>query len=148
MFVKLNNLKTLASEYQVALKKDAKKAMQEAFSELFEKHTTLKGLRWEQFAPSFNDGAPCVFSVHELYFLIEGVKVDEEEAEDYEEDEDGNMYLDQYGLPDDFQNETLMEDVNSLFGSDSDIFMAAFGDYARITATREGFEVHEPENTY
>ena len=107
----------------------------------------VHSVSWHQYTPYFNDGDPCLFSVGEIYVkMIDG----DEEAGDYE---DG--YLDTSDMvtyPAGYRNpptinsgfEELypaLRELGQSMGHFENFLQDAFGDHARIVATREGFDV-------
>ena len=87
----------------------------------------VKGVKWTQYAPSFNDGDPCTFHVGELN-LINGEDEDEEEADNL--GELSEIFEGNYG-----DTVTPMESL----------FMAAFGASSEVKLMRgaDDFEVDE-----
>lgn len=62
-------------------KSEGRSAVHAAFQELFAKYPRIGAVRWTQYTPHFNDGEPCVFSVHDPEFLraeliAEGLEVE------------------------------------------------------------------------
>lgn len=89
---KLNEIAKRLEDAKAFMKATGKEALQEAFTEFFNKHPEATAIVWTQYVPYFNDGDPCVFSVHEAELKVDvsqmapDVKVllgyDEEEDED------------------------------------------------------------------
>lgn len=65
-------------EFEKAMKENGKALVKEAIETFVKENPEITGIRWHQFAPSFNDGDPCVFSVHDLYFSTNEDISDEE----------------------------------------------------------------------
>jgi hypothetical protein len=115
----------------------------------------VKTVHWRQYAPSFNDGEPCYFSVHEPEFYM---------GEDWEDAD--TKYLEEHreaGTEGDFWQEVCdradygaepegmkaeIEKLDKLFSAES-VMEAVFGDGSQIVAwwnAKEGrteFEVSE-----
>lgn len=70
----------LNTEMEAARKKireTGEAAFEEACAEVFAAHPKLESFSWPQYAPYFNDGEPCEFSVHELSGMVfDGVEWD------------------------------------------------------------------------
>lgn len=65
----IDNLKKLGDEMDTAREKmraESKAAFRAACSEIFDAHPKLESFSWTQYAPHFNDGEACTFSVQEL----------------------------------------------------------------------------------
>lgn len=56
--------KVAAAEKEVA--ENSKPLFTEAIKDIFAKHPALLYITWTQGTPSFNDGDPCRFSIHEI----------------------------------------------------------------------------------
>lgn len=132
-------------ETQELLKTEGRGAVEAFFKKVFEEHPEVVAFQWEQYAPYFNDGDPCEFSVHDLQVQLadpEAQKEASEEAEDVDEDdedEEGDfdyIYGDKAGH---------LKPVEQEFRSiPEDLMELAFGESAKITVHREkGFEIDE-----
>jgi hypothetical protein len=129
----------------------------------------VKAVRWYQYTPYFNDGEPCVFGVHGVYFNVDGDYSDEEDYENEARGEHGdgfvgdwdNAFSDIFGgrsydplnkwteVPG--SNPELGKKVKDLQKAIEDgthfVEMAnLFGDHARVTATTTKFIVDEYEH--
>jgi hypothetical protein len=89
------NLKNLYDSYnhQIAVLKGqmqdvAKQLLHESFSSFFAKYEPIVDkLCWTQWAPRFNDGEECVFSIHEPFLILkEDDSVDEIEGSELYDD--------------------------------------------------------------
>lgn len=108
-----------------------------SIKEFFENHPTVEAIRWDQYAPYFNDGDPCVFSVNEVTVLLSdkvGVEIDEDADED-DYDEDNFVYS--YGLKDD-KLEKAISELNDDFSEIEDFLEKKFGSDSRITINKSG----------
>lgn len=123
---KLKDLLATKSEYWNRIKREGKQAVKEFIKEWFDAHPEYYGLKWEQYTPYFNDGDPCVFTIYGVY----GFKTKEqfEAAEDCAWDAEGAV------------------DMGDLFDDAEDAFEVAFGDPAKVSATRKKIEVEECEH--
>ena len=54
------------------LRDEGKSVLHGAFKEFFEKFPQITAVEWKQYAPNFNDGEPCTFSVHDFSFRVGG----------------------------------------------------------------------------
>jgi hypothetical protein len=80
----------LLAEYKKArqeLKKLFEKTFVEGSKELFEKYPKMDSFGWPQYAPHFNDGDPCIFSVRAYEETIH-INGDRFYDEDYDEEVD------------------------------------------------------------
>ncbi|MCW2902217.1 MAG: hypothetical protein JWO67_4482 [Streptosporangiaceae bacterium] len=106
------------------------------FIELLDAVLTAPGVeavKWHQYTPSFNDGDPCEFGVHEFYVRVAGT---DEEAGDYE---DG--FLGGYDSELNDAVKTPLRNLGSAGGHCEDFLRESFGDHAQVTATAKGFEI-------
>ncbi len=77
------NFKTLNERIAAAMdqmKSDSKTLVEQAANELFQVAPEIDHVFWVQYTPYFNDGEPCTFSVHDIYYVLVG----ESENEDCE----------------------------------------------------------------
>jgi hypothetical protein len=131
---------------------------EEFLAEVDQAFATVPGLlriRWHQYTPYFNDGEPCVFEIHGVYFELEWTTGDE-----YGDYEDG--FVDEWDLyTRDYSQPGKSQPVYKVDGRDTeaeytavkaamtglasgryhDVVQEAFGDPAKVTASRDGFDV-------
>lgn len=86
-------------------------------------------IAWDQYAPGFNDGDPCVFSVYGRGF--------------YGKDEEICYYEDAKGFNQltEAQQEEIMKLDRALDCIDDDVFIESFSDDCRVQATLVNSEV-------
>lgn len=145
MFEKIDELKAVYEKAMTQLRADGEKAVKEMLAEFFKKHPNVSGIRWTQYAPHFNDGEACLFSVHEPDILLDGSAAGTQD-EDPDDDDDGD-WLDSWDAkhklsPDlaaDFAklSETITDD------SFEDIMQAIFGTDCRVTVTAEQIHISD-----
>lgn len=130
------------------VREKAKTAVGALFKAFFAACPSVTAVRWSQYTPYFNDGEPCEFSTNEPDVCMKaGMNWQKILGEGGDEDEEGDGAEDESDL---FQDIYYMKDgpakatVEALCRSfDDDVFLAAFGDHARIVATPDGFHVTE-----
>lgn len=123
--------------------------MKKAFKEFFTEHPEIKGIRWTQYVPTFNDGEPCEFTMGEFSYLIDGIKSKyADEDNDTGVDEDG--FIECFYIKDeDMKKYKYLDDfVNALIKIPDEVFEATFGSNSKITATSEGYQVDEYDCGY
>jgi hypothetical protein len=117
----------------------AKDAVAALFKGFFEKHPKILAIAWTQYTPHFADGDPCEFSVHDF----EAATRKPEGEVDEDDDDLGYEFKSSWSL-----KGPSAEALRSLNRTKSDdIFLAAFGDHARVVATPSGFHVTEYEHS-
>ncbi len=139
----LKDLTKKMADLRAEMAKVGKEEFIGEFAKLFEAHPILLGVKWRAYTPYFNDGDACTFSVHEPSYSIEGL-VSKYPEED--EEENGAGYIDSYSINEKAltkEQKAAMKAVKELFKNDDDLFLAAFGDHVRCTATRTGIDVEE-----
>lgn len=126
-----------------------------AFSHFWELNPAIQVVTWLQYSPSFNDGDPCTFSVHDPWYS----NVDPRDEDllrlvrdgELDEEEHPGIWSDyQFGWP---YRESVPEGVNeesvrilsSILCSKilEPVLERMFGDGVDVTATREGFRSEE-----
>lgn len=145
--LKLKQLNEKQAEVRQQLEGTGREILKEVFDKFFEKvGDKIEAVRWKQYTPYFNDGDTCKFSVRDTYFKVAGV---DEEAGDY-----GDGYIDTWCLTAyekyaDVRAKLLAEELDfvkelsTLLQNNDELLLAAFGDHAQITATKDGFEDEE-----
>jgi hypothetical protein len=131
---------------------EANQIVKEAFSEMaksvFESNPDLKGFRWTQYTPYFNDGDTCTFSTNSDYPDLLHPKDEAHSYEDEDDDAEIGWIRDLYWY-DEHKNlksplRKAYKDVQSFLGEfDDDDFLEMFGDHVRVTVTPEGVDVDE-----
>src|SRR4051812_33293152 len=112
-------LKAKMEELREQMKSAAKDFFRDASKDLFEENPKLESFGWTQYTPFFNDGEPCVFSVHNDEPDVNGI--------------DGwdSMYSDENK-----HLKPLQKKVTKLLQAFSDDDMEAmFGDHVKVVVT-------------
>lgn len=143
----INEFLRQKAEFEEALAKTGAKML----SPLFEPVLKLVDyVVWEQYTPHFNDGCPCVFSVHEPNFIPLGKEEDEEYMEKMEDEGfynplDGTInefYWNKEKNPDyDPKLGAAAGDLIKNWGKLEEVFERSFGDGVRVWAYIEDGEV-------
>ena len=150
-------LKNLDEKLEETMKSKGKNILGRIFSDFFAKYPEAKKIVWAQYAPSFNDGAPCIFEVHEadLHPDLEIVRPELKEKfleiwgdeGEYDEESYNHGELDFFAIDLDFvfsDRELEMkkdwEKIRKVFRFEK-LFESVFGPDARVIATKKGFEM-------
>ena len=150
---------TILKDYKAAKKefsRKAKAALKEVFQDFFAKHPEVQQVRWTQYAPYFNDGDECTFSVNEPRFFAREAPADADEVDllgMIERATDPWYFSRGYSKTPTREKtsdeERLIEDAEGLSDlvTDSDMADAMeeiFGNHVQVTALRDGeFEVED-----
>jgi len=121
------------TEQQEKFQKVAQERLKEYFAEFWEKNPAIKAVHWSQYAPYFNDGEPCEFSVHDPYFTSSWGEYDGEKEgvwSDQDPEFDGVNVESTQSLAKLLTSGVMEPIMEIMFGSDN-----------VIVATREGFSV-------
>lgn len=117
-----------------------KEELSREFIRILKIYPQLSSLGWVQYAPHFNDGEPCEFSVHSLcYDLKEEYKNPSEEEEDrwYAYNEVSWRQEETSGMPE-------LQKLADVFSSiPEEIMKDLFGYDSRVVITRAGIEVED-----
>ncbi len=125
----------------------AHKLFKAIFDELFAAYPVVHGIRWMQYTDYFNDGEPCVFRARvthdyaEVDFYLDPSEVPEGSTAAEDAEHDGPDVI--------VNSEDLLLDSplifflkNRLEQIPAPVFLAAFGDHAKVVARPGGiFEV-------
>lgn len=139
----MSTLENLINEINAAKKKfqeEGKSALQSAFKQFFEENPEVTAVGWLQYAPYFNDGEPCEFSVHDIYATT--IPLDHE---DYSSSELAHGEY-EYGDSDcDWSpnNKKVDEFLRLLSRVPDDLFEHLFGSDSIVTVTRDGIDVED-----
>ncbi len=69
------NFKTLndrIAEAMAQMKSDSQCLIEQSAQELFRAAPEIDHVFWSQYTPYFNDGEPCSFSRHDIYYVLDG----------------------------------------------------------------------------
>lgn len=134
MTTKLTELVEEFARAQKVFQGAASAALKEAFQDFFTRFPTVESLSWPQYAPYFNDGAPCEFSVHEIREIVIGGQ----EYDIYYGDEDVSEVL-----PEGAQ--AAIDELSNLITNSTleDVMGFTFGRDCEVIATAKGFTTDE-----
>jgi hypothetical protein len=143
MAKKLDELVAKMNAAREAMRADGVSALEEAFSEFFAAHPEAHAIRWTQYAPGFNDGEPCVFSVNDFVVRVGNAPT---ELDDEDED-DGADWKYRYSVDD----KVLALDLDALetaYQSLSELAEEVIGASVKVTATRAGLKIEDYDCGY
>ena len=135
----LDDIRKMKAELDATIKKEGRAALKAEFKAFFDANPTIKGIRWTQYTPHFNDGEPCTFSVGEFRYRFADTAQTEGDSED--------GFLDSYSnkISDDKKLGELLHVFEGAV-NDNDVLLSVFGDHVQVTATRKGFDVEEHDH--
>lgn len=152
-------IETVLKEVQnlkVEMQNKLRRSMKELFSEFWLNNEDVTSVLWTQYAPYFNDGDPCIFSVNDPVFTNVDLKKNDPRnliwGEDSDEDEDPNAFVFSSWRSDmEIKKRKLnisSDDIKSLStflcsNLMTDLMEDTFGSDSLVIATREGFEIQE-----
>lgn len=122
------------------LKALGEKLFKQSAEIFFQQFPEVESFRWTQYTPYFNDGEPCVFSVHDWYTvnLTNG-----DQLEDVYYSEYLNRRNAEAGNEPDLETR-VANTLHDLLGEvDEDTMLALFGDHAQVIVSRNGIDVEE-----
>lgn len=127
---KIKELKTMMQE-------QGETEILKMFTEFFENHPKAEAIRWRQYAPYFNDGDVCEFSVHDMYAKIVGGP--EDQAGGYDDGFLDSSDAKKLNLEVDETLFTDLAEINGLaYGVLEEVFELVFGDDLMVTIHRDG----------
>jgi hypothetical protein len=149
---KLSNLIDQVNAAKVAFKEQGLELIKAEAKEFFEKNPDIQALSWVQYAPYFNDGDACEFSVHEIVAST-GLADDEDdesfdpEVHDPEEFFEGLHYGEAPGVVNYYgshpKHAGAREFVDLLQNIPEDVMRDLFGDDSKVLITRAGIQVDD-----
>ncbi len=144
----------MKAEYDKAVKTQSKSILTEIFENFFDSCPEAKIVTWTQGTPSFNDGDPCYFSVHDIYVGTDAdADIETPEDEPSFASADTEPYIKhEYGSPPGYKRtETILDAVGMAARKKVDLkadklyenldglnemMETAFGNGARVKVTR------------
>lgn len=135
-----------------------------AFKEFFDRCPEVRAVVWTQYAPRFNDGDPCTFSVNECEVVPFLDKIEPKLAADIaaQRDEDDDEYdctvvymrgdgcmlpytIDDSTYASQKRVQAAFDEILALAFTEEceSIMQVAFGDDCIVVATRDGFDIDE-----
>jgi hypothetical protein len=135
------SLESLVNEY-AELRKNFSEKMQNEFKKeiavLFKNIPDLQTIKWNQYTPYFNDGDPCVFSVHGAVFSNAPSELVSSWG-DLDSEDDSH-----WCFPGDYnsiskESKDMMKTISRAVCSSEmeDVMLAMFGDHVKVTITRD-----------
>lgn len=105
------------------------------FVEFFKVEPHVQAISWCQYTPYFNDGEECIFGVQDVYFILEGLNVENVPDSPYEfEDDEQYVVAEKYGSDEEAYTEN-MKLLENLIIANSDIMKYAYGDHVMVVIT-------------
>lgn len=108
----INDLKAKIQKLRDQYRAESQKAFEEALRDFFLSHPEINSIGWQQYAPYFNDGDVCSFSVHSDSCSINGI-----DRWDGASDFDDKIYREVGDLIEILDNDVAQE----LYGNDKQI---------------------------
>jgi hypothetical protein len=151
----MNELIEQFEGFQREFQTRARAEISKMFEKFWELNPGINAVIWTQYAPYFNDGAPCTFSVNDCVFTnaIEPEDLDHIRWEDYNGEKEDIWACTHWGLKYLNDNRVNPEGVNKgSMGALSKMLcnsafegpmLGMFGDDNRVIATRDGFQVED-----
>lgn len=141
----MSNINKLIEDFkkqQQEFRKKAQTSLNELFKQTLDAHPEIHFIAWTQYAPYFNDGEECIFSVHPLSASNCTEPSDVRYGEYEGDEEDIWVYDGDYGnygnVP--VSIDATLEELNEVIQSEelSDVLQSAFGNHVQVVVTREG----------
>lgn len=129
---------------------EGRRLLGQAFKDFFEACPEVRAIVWAQYAPFWNDGEPCEFSVHEYEVVSFSDKEEEDSYLSYGYGE--NSMISSWRKDRDNEVQARVRALcekylGPVFSSEAEtILQFVFGDDCQVVATREGFETNEIEH--
>jgi hypothetical protein len=131
-------------DFQNSFRQKAQEKLKQVFSEFWEENPAINVIVWTQYAPYFNDGGACVFSVNDLLYsnASEQDDIDQIDAYEYGGENESIWCEFQYGIKKiKGVNVESIKILEKFMHSDAmeDVLEIMFGSNNKIVATRAGF---------
>ena len=157
----LDDLIAMRDNYKKQVQKRGEALLADSFKKFFDENPDIESIRWDQYAPYFNDGEACVFSVNTPNYRtfkmaqcfddgeLDVENEDDEEWGDYGDGYDDCDYFSTYAGRKPSRNDVSKEQqerlqaLSKIIQDSEDMLEIIFGDGARVTVTREGIQAEE-----
>jgi len=151
----MNELIEQFEGFQREFQTRARAEISKMFEKFWELNPGINAVVWTQYAPYFNDGEPCTFSVNDCAFTnaIEPEDLDQIRWEDYDGEKEGIWaasswsltYLKKQGFNPEGINKESMKALSKMLCNSAfeGPMLGMFGDDNRVIATRDGFQVED-----
>jgi len=134
------------------VRQQAREALNKVFRIFWDNNPEVNVIVWKQYAPTFNDGDPCVFSVNELTFsnLTDKTEYSLLDYGEYEGEDENVWAVGVYARNNDHLNLQEAKELQSFLHSSAmtDVMKTFFGEESRVVATRDGFTSEYCEAPY
>jgi hypothetical protein len=153
------SIKKIIKEAKEKMRREGKELLKQEFDKLFKANPRLTAVAWTQYAPYFNDGDPCTFSVHEFTFTSAPLEQVDDLFGDFNYADSGDPEEGFYVRPSEYKYvdlpngkwEKIQLEVDQELGKiadavlafqnevcDEDLFEDVYGSDAKIMVTRDG----------
>lgn len=150
---KINGLITDYERMMQEVQNTLREQIKGVFTAFFDAHPEVKTIHWTQYAPYFNDGDECVFSVHEPHFTKTPYRKLDGRDHAWGEDDDGIVETrvwdsEQRKYVDVELDPELVKDMQTMAriiqaDANEGVFRAMFGEHVWVRAHAEGFTVED-----
>lgn len=149
----MNPLKAIGKKLKAAREattQEAKAILEPTLKEFLRDHPSVLALAWTQYAPHFNDGDACTFSVHEVRVRMvdtsKNVNDDGEVEEEFDPETSSYYvhYVAGYLLKGKLQSD--LRDLNDGLSAIEDSLEQIYGDGVMVVVTRDETFVVEHEH--
>ena len=126
---------------------ETKEALSPLLSEFFDANPEVETVTWDQYAPHFNDGEPCLFDVHEMYWTVsENSELPEEDIErvtEWDEKLSTGSWCTSECSERTKQVANAVSELESVLHADSDFCEEMYGSDATVVISRDGISIEE-----
>ena len=144
----LSDLLTEINAINERAKASGRELLGKAFAAFFDRCPEVYAVVWTQYAPYFNDGDPCVFSVREPEVRAYDEETDGDGPESVSYGHGGDCMINRYRANDTPVQQRVRAAWDEILApaftdAAESIMQSVFGDDCKVVATRDGFHVAE-----
>lgn len=137
----IQKLRSSIKELNQKIQDLAQNEFKEVWKEFFQAFPQVRAVGWTQYAPSWNDGDACTFSIHGIYYTTQTINLDSKSLqrghfEDYDDEDEETARTTQvewkyvgYGI------EKLEQTLQEIEELDDSLFQNAFGESTVVIVT-------------
>jgi hypothetical protein len=134
------------------VRQQGREALNKVFRIFWDNNPEVNVIVWKQYAPHFNDGDPCIFSVHDLTFsnLTDQTEYPLLDYGEYEGEDENVWAVGCFSKNNKHLNIQQASELEHFLHSSAmtNVMKTIFGEESRVVATREGFTSEYCEAPY
>jgi hypothetical protein len=140
-----NNMTTISELNRLTeeLRAKAKKELPALITGIVPAHPRVTAVTWRQYAPNFNDGEPCEFTVHDFFLVL-----DDQEPDDVHYDYEqyiSSSEMKEFSTPEEY---SAMGELSKYLNDNAEVATFLFGPDSTVTIWKDPAKGIQKEDYY